>query len=236
MSWTYEWATGLRTLRSLESFLKLVSHAGLSLPKGGMVNGTSAYEPRKGTGAALSGESVPPGAWALIRFWRKAGPSLWFAKDDAFDREFRERFLDLHEAALRGDLRAWLSSPEGALALVLLLDQFPRNAFRGSARMYASDARAREAADAAIAAGHDRKVEESLQVFFYLPLGHSESLADQERCVALSERLGEPNLSHARGHRDIIERFGRFPHRNAILGRDTTPDERKYLDEGGFAG
>jgi uncharacterized protein (DUF924 family) len=236
MSWTYEWAANLGNLRSLEGFLKLASHAGFILPKGATMNAMSADEPRGGRKAASPGERVPPGAWALIRFWREAGPSLWFAKDDAFDREFRERFLDLHEAAVRGDLRPWLSSPEGALALVLLLDQFPRNSFRGSPRMYASDAMARAAADAAIAAGHDRKVEESLQIFFYLPLGHSESLADQERCVSMSERLGEPNLSHARGHRDIIERFGRFPHRNAILGRDTTPDERKYLDEGGYAG
>jgi uncharacterized protein (DUF924 family) len=189
-----------------------------------------------GTGTTDPGEGSWASAKAVVRFWREAGPDRWFAKQDAFDREFRERFFDLHEAAARGELHAWLSSPYEALALLLLLDQFPRNAFRGSPRMFASDGLAREAAGAAIEAGHDRKVDQSLQIFFYLPFGHSENLADQERCVSLTERLGGPDLSYARAHRDIIKRFGRFPHRNAILGRDMTPDERKFLDEGGFSG
>jgi uncharacterized protein (DUF924 family) len=175
-------------------------------------------------------------AGAVVDFWREAGPRLWFAKDDAFDRRFRDRFLPLYEAAARGELSQWPATAGGALALVLLLDQFPRNAFRGTPRMYATDMMAREIAHAAIAAGHDHAVEQPLSLFFYLPFGHSENLADQERSVALARRLGQPNLSHAERHRDIIRRFGRFPHRNPILGRAMTEDEQRYLDEGGYAG
>jgi len=161
---------------------------------------------------------------------------MWFAKDSDFDRLFRERFLARHDAAARGEFAGWLATPEGALALVLLLDQYPRNAFRDTPRMYATDALAREVADAAIAAGHDRAVENDLAVFFYLPFGHSESQSDQERCVELAARLGDPNHSRAKHHCDIVRRFGRFPHRNAILGRVTTAEEQQYLDEGGYKG
>ena len=173
-------------------------------------------------GRPLPAVSIPvAAAAAVVDFWREAGPGLWFAKDSAFDRLFRERFLSLYEAATRGELDEWAATPDGALALVLLLDQFPRNAFRGAPRMYATDAMARKFTTVAIDAGHDRMVDAQLQLFFYLPLGHSENLADQERSVALAVRLGEPSLSHAIGHRDIIRRFGRFPHRNPILGRTT---------------
>ena len=172
----------------------------------------------------------------VVDFWQEAGPALWFAKDAEFDRRFRERFLSLHEAASRGELAGWLTTPNGALALLLLLDQFPRNAFRGTPRMYATDAMAREMAAAAIDAGHDRAVRPELQVFFYLPFGHSENLADQERSVALVRRLGQPDLSHAERHHRIIQRFGRFPHRSPILGRTLSEEEQRFLDEGGFAG
>lgn len=175
-------------------------------------------------------------AGAVLAFWREAGPSMWFAKDPAFDRRFRERFADLHAKAAQGGLRDWLAAPESALALVLLLDQYPRNSFRGTARMYATDVAARAAASAAIAAGHDRVVEPALQVFFYLPFGHSEDIADQDRAVEFCRRLGEPHLSHAEHHREIIRRFGRFPHRNLILGRTMRLEEQKYLDEGGYKG
>jgi uncharacterized protein (DUF924 family) len=191
---------------------------------------------------ALASRAIPAApipvtaAAAVVDFWREAGPGLWFAKDDAFDRLFRERFLSLYAAATRGELDGWAATPDGALALVLLLDQFPRNAFRGTSRMYASDALAREVTTTAIDAGHDRVVDAQLQLFFYLPLGHSENLADQERSVALAERLGEPSRSHAMGHRDIIRRFGRFPHRNPILGRAMRPEEQQFLDAGGFGG
>jgi uncharacterized protein (DUF924 family) len=175
-------------------------------------------------------------AAAVVDFWRAAGAGLWFAKDADFDRRFRERFLPLHEAAVRGELTDWRPWPNGALALLLLLDQFPRNAFRGTPRMFASDAMAREEADAAIAAGHDRAVDAELQMFFYLPFGHSECLADQERSVALARRLGGSYAADAEGSRLIVERFGRFPHRNPVLGRAMTPEEQAFLSEGGFAG
>jgi uncharacterized protein (DUF924 family) len=179
---------------------------------------------------------VPRDPFSIVQFWRNAGPKTWFAKDANFDRRFRERFHDLHEAAARGELGDWLAAPESALALLLLLDQYPRNAFRDTLRMYATDALAREVADAAIAAGHDRAVANDLALFFYLPFGHSESLSDQKRCVELAERLGDPNHSRAKHHYDIVRRFGRFPHRNAILGRVTTAEEQRYLDEGGYKG
>lgn len=188
--------------------------------------------------AVLNAEPGIPAAEAaaVVAFWRDAGPSLWFAKDDGFDRRFRERFLGAHEAAARGELDAWQSTAEGAFALAILLDQFPRNAFRGTARMYDTDAMARRIADAALVAGHDKLIEPALRLFFYLPFGHSESLADQERSVALVRQLGEPSLTHALRHRDIIRRFGRFPHRNPILGRPMRDEEQQYLDNGGFKG
>ncbi len=173
----------------------------------------------------------------VVEFWRAAGPARWFSKDDAFDREFRETFLASHEAAADGRLDDWSASPEGALALLILLDQFPRNAFRGSPRMYATDPIAREIADTAIDANYDTEVAPELRAFFYLPFMHSEDLADQERCVALCEEMGDANtLRHAREHRDIVQRFGRFPHRNAVLGRQSSDDEIAFLDAGGFSG
>jgi uncharacterized protein (DUF924 family) len=177
-----------------------------------------------------------PDAETVVRFWREAGQALWFAKDPAFDQRFRETFLPLHEAAARGELSAWQRTPQGALALLLLLDQFPRNSFRGTPRMYETDALARKVASEAIAAGHDRLVEPALQLFVYMPFAHSEDLADQERSVELVRRLGQPNLGRAEHHRDIVRRFGRFPHRNAILGRTPRPEEQSYLAEGGYSG
>lgn len=187
--------------------------------------------------AAESGDR--PGleeAGAVIAFWRAAGPTMWFAKDSEFDRRFRERFAGLYAAAKSGALEHWLESADGSLGLILLLDQYPRNSFRGTSLMYDTDAAARRAADIAIAARHDRTVEPAMQVFMYLPFGHSEDLADQDRAVALVRRLGEPSQSHATRHRDIIRRFGRFPHRNSILGRIRTPEEQRYLDNGGYSG
>jgi uncharacterized protein (DUF924 family) len=180
--------------------------------------------------------TTPAEAAAVVAFWRDAGPALWFAKDPAFDQRFRERFARTYDTAARGGLRHWTDTADGALALVIVLDQYPRNSFRGTPRMYATDALARRAAATAIAAGHDRRVAPALQLFFYLPYGHSEDLADQEQAVDLCRRLGEPNLGHAIHHRDIIRRFGRFPHRNPILGRAMTADEQAYLDGGGYRG
>ena len=180
---------------------------------------------------------TPAAAAAVVDFWRAAGQSRWFAKDEQFDRQFRERFLALHDAAARGELDSWQESATGALGLLILLDQFPRNSFRGTRRMYATDAQARSIAIAAIRAGHDLAILPPLRVFMYLPFGHSEDLADQERSVELARRNLDPvGLVHAEHHREIVRRFGRFPHRNAILGRASRPDEVRYLAEGGFAG
>jgi uncharacterized protein (DUF924 family) len=172
----------------------------------------------------------------VVDFWREAGQEKWFEKNEAFDNAFRERFIDTHEAAARGDLDGWSDSAEGSLALLILLDQFPRNCFRKSTRMYATDPHALHIARKAIAAGHDRSFGGPIRIFFYLPLAHSEDMRDQEEAVRLNTTVNEEFARHARGHRDIIARFGRFPHRNSILGRDTTPEEQAFLDEGGFAG
>ena len=177
-----------------------------------------------------------PSSDTLLQFWREAGPQRWFRRDDGFDAGFRERFLAAHEAAATGQLDDWGATPDGALALVLLLDQFPRNAFRGTPRMYATDAQARAAADAAIAAGHDLAVDPQLRPFFYLPFMHSEALPDLERCVALNDAIGGEPARYARHHRDIVARFGRFPHRNAVLGRPSSEQEERFLAEGGFTG
>ena len=195
---------------------------------------------RPGIAESMPASSLPhyglKEAERVIAFWWDAGPRLWFAKDPGFDRRFRNAFSRAHEAAASGVLESWLATPEASLALVLLLDQFPRNAFRGTPRMYASDAEGRAAASIAIAAGHDQAFPAELRVFFYLPFAHSEALIDQERAVALVSPLGEPNLSRARHHQDIVRRFGRFPHRNPILGRAMTIEEQCFLDEGGYAG
>lgn len=182
-------------------------------------------------------DPVPPAqAAAVVQFWRDAGSARWFAKDAAFDRQFRERFHDLHFAAAARRCDAWVATAEGALALLLLLDQYPRNSFRGTGHMYATDPLARMFCRQALDAGLDRQVPQDLRLFFYLPLSHSEHLPDQERALALNRALGEPFASHAQGHLDIVARFGRFPHRNAMLGRATTVAEQAFLAEGGFAG
>lgn len=178
-----------------------------------------------------------PTADDVVRFWTDAGRARWFRKDAAFDDEFRSRFLAAHEAAARGELAGWLATSDGALALLVLLDQFPRNAFRGTARVYATDALARNVAHEALARGHDtRAATDDLRNFFYLPFMHSEWLPDQQRALQLCQRLANDARDHATGHRDIVARFGRFPHRNALLGRRTTPQEQAFLDGGGFAG
>jgi uncharacterized protein (DUF924 family) len=169
-------------------------------------------------------------------FWRDAGESAWFDKDPLFDAAFETRFLAAHERAARGEFDGWAATPDGALALLILLDQFPRNCFRGQARMFATDAKAVAIAEAAIAAGHDRAIEPDLRLFVYLPFEHAEDLALQDRCVELFRPLRADYLRFAILHRDIIARFGRFPHRNAVLKRASTAEEEAFLAEGGFAG
>lgn len=176
----------------------------------------------------------------VVAFWRDAGPAKWFAKDLAFDAEITARFEAAHHAAARGELAHWAESWEGALALVLLLDQFPRNIWRGSAHAFATDPLALSIAKTAIAVGRDASVPAELRVFVYLPLEHSEVLADQDQCVALCRALdaasGTEWVKWAEMHRNIIVRFGRFPHRNAMLRRDSTAEEAAFLAAGGFAG
>jgi uncharacterized protein (DUF924 family) len=172
----------------------------------------------------------------IVSFWREAGAERWFTKNQDFDRIITARFLAIHEMAARGELCAWEADTQGALALVILLDQFPRNMFRGSARAFATDPSARAVTDRAIARGFDKKIEKILQQFFYLPL-HSESPADQDRSLQLYEALGDAEqLRFAILHRDVIVRFGRFPHRNGVMNRVTIPAEEEFLKSGGFAG
>jgi uncharacterized protein (DUF924 family) len=172
----------------------------------------------------------------IVRFWRDAGPKAWFAKNDTFDGRCRG-FEAEHHAAARRELAEWETDAEGALALVLLLDQIPRNIFRNSAHAFATDPLAAQVAGRAIERGFDAATDSALRVFFYLPYEHAEDLALQERCVVLTEALGNAEFTkYAKLHRDIIARFGRFPHRNGVLGRRSTPEELAFLADGGFAG
>ena len=177
--------------------------------------------------------SVTPGT--ILAFWYDAGPKRWYTPDNAFDAKVR-RFCGLWQRAAAGELSSWETSDDGALALVMVLDQFPRNMFRGDAKTYASDALAREVAHRAIEHGVDARIDPSLREFLYLPFNHSEHLSDQLRCIELTRAAGNAeNLKWAEHHADIIRRFGRFPHRNRLLGRATTPEEQAFLDEGGFS-
>ncbi|AWB35887.1 DUF924 domain-containing protein [Orrella marina] len=172
----------------------------------------------------------------VVAFWRSAGPSKWFAKDAAFDAEFKGRFMAAHMAAARRELDAWLSHPTGCLALMILLDQFPRNAFRGTAHMFATDSLALSFARQAHARSYQTRIEQDMQVFLVLPFEHSENMDDQTLAVDLCSTLDARTLEFARLHQDIIKRFGRFPHRNAVLGRDTTPEEQRFLEGGDSVG
>jgi len=177
-----------------------------------------------------------PSARDVVDFWRDAGPSRWFAKNEAFDADFIARFARAHQAAARGQLDHWTQDAEGTLALLVLLDQFPRNTWRNNPHMLATDGKALAVAKKAVEAGFDRQMEAVLRPFFYLPFMHSEVLAEQERSVELNAALDANTQRYAVLHRDIIARFGRFPHRNAMLGRASSAEEQKFLDEGGFAG
>ena len=173
----------------------------------------------------------------ILKFWREAGHDRWYKRDDAFDAEVRQRYLELWRKAAAGELSSWEASDDGALALTIVLDQFPRNMFRGDALTYASDRQARDVAARAIDRGADRRIEPTLLEFLYLPFMHSEHLPDQLRCIELfRETANTENKHYAEHHADIIRRFGRFPHRNRILGRETTPEEQAFLDAGGFTG
>lgn len=182
-------------------------------------------------------EAGPPTPADIVGWWLALGAERWFVKDTGIDEAIRGRFGGAYEAAAAGRLDGWEESPEGALALVLLLDQFPRNMFRGDPRAFATDALARVVAGRAVARKFDAVYDNPVRRFFYLPWMHSEELEDQELCVTLCRAAGDAEgLHHAEVHADIIRRFGRFPHRNVILGRDTTAAERAFLQAGGFAG
>ena len=174
----------------------------------------------------------------VIAFWKEAGPGKWFGKDDAFDARFRRGFGDAHCAAARRRLDSWAETPEGSLALLILLDQFPRNVFRGTGHAFATDPLALLFARRALAASHDLQIEGDIRRFFYLPFQHSEDLADQDRQVELFQTRMDrkPDDRWAEHHHAVIARFGRFPHRNLALGRETTPEEQAFLDEDGFRG
>ncbi|HQX93915.1 MAG TPA: DUF924 family protein [Thermomonas sp.] len=170
----------------------------------------------------------------LVDFWRDAGMAKWFRGGEEFDAECRTRWLDAHFAAARREYDGWLDDADGALALVLLLDQIPRNVFRNSGHAFATDPLALHVAARAIDAGHDAKIDASLRFFFYMPFEHSEAIADQDHAVELFSALGNNDLlGYANAHRDVIARFGRFPHRNGALGRSNTLEEQAWLDAGG---
>jgi uncharacterized protein (DUF924 family) len=169
----------------------------------------------------------------VLRFWFEEHPKDWFVKNPAFDAAVRVRFLSLYEDAAAGRLAHWTDAPRSCLALVILLDQFPRNMFRGEARAFATDAQARAAARAILARGWDKAMTQPEQLFAYLPFEHSESLEDQGLSCELMKDFDAEQYRYAARHREIIERFGRFPHRNGILGRQSTPAEIEFLKQPG---
>ena len=174
----------------------------------------------------------------VLDFWFAAGKQKWFAKSDAFDADITERFKVAHEAARDGAMDDWGETAEGMLALIILLDQFPRNMYRGTPEMFAADEKAAGLSKQALQRKYDGEVPEAARQFIYMPLMHSEDLEDQDLCVKLfkADPALADNVSYAVDHRDIIARFGRFPHRNPILGRETTEEEAAFLADGGFAG
>ena len=175
--------------------------------------------------------------WAanVLHFWfEEATPEQWFNKDEAFDQRLRDRFLALHEQVANLSAGACMASRETALAAVIVCDQFPRNLFRGTPRAFATDAKALALADEILARGWDAGMTDNQRLFLYLPFEHAENPAAQARCVALISTLADADLTHwARAHQAVIARFGRFPHRNAILGRVSTPEELEFLRQPG---
>lgn len=189
-------------------------------------------------------DTKDPRAAEVLRFWFGEGPAYgarrrcWFDKDPAFDAEVGDRFLALHEQAAAGALATWRRNAGDCLAFIVLVDQLPRNLFRGSARAFATDALALGAARHALARSYDRDALAVERMFFYLPFEHSEALADQERsCELFAPLAALPETAdtyrYAERHRAIIARFGRFPHRNAALGRGSTPAENEFLAQPG---
>lgn len=178
-------------------------------------------------------------AQEILEFWiNETGPKGWYIADDGLDQKIRDRFLVDWELSAKGQYCDWRTFPDKALSLIILLDQFPRNMFRNDKRAFATDKLARCATRYAIEHGFDKRTPEPERQFFYLPLMHSESLTDQERCVRLIKsrmpNAGATNLPHARAHRELIRRFGRFPYRNEVLGRKSTRAEEEFLEGKGY--
>jgi len=173
-----------------------------------------------------------PSIGDVLTFWF-ADPQRWWKKDPAFDAEIRDRFQTLHDAIGRDEREDWLESPRGALAYVIVLDQFSRNMFRGSACMFESDVRALAAARRTLDRGIDQSLSSDERMFLYMPFMHSEDIVDQDRCVELFASSSQESARYAERHRDIVRRFGRFPHRNALLGRPSTSAELEFLKQPG---
>ncbi len=185
------------------------------------------------------GKLVLVGPDEILKFWLdEVDQKQWYIQDDDLDRKIVEKFEATWIEAMEGSWGLWLTYPSGALAYIILTDQFPRNMFRDSAKAFSSDKMALAVAKQAIHRGWDLKIDEPARQFFYLPLMHSENLCDQERCIRLmKERMpetGESNLIHAKAHREVIRLFGRFPYRNEALDRQMTESEQAYVDEGGY--
>jgi len=176
-----------------------------------------------------------PKATEVLHFWFGEHPKDWFVKNPAFDTQIRSRFLALHEEAAAGQLAHWADEAASCLALVIVLDQFPRNMFRGEARAFATDPLALAAARVILERGWNKAMAQAEQLFAFLPFEHSESLADQVLCCELTKDFDPEQLRYAIRHREIIERFGRFPHRNGILGRESTAAEIEFLKQPGSA-
>ena len=175
----------------------------------------------------------------VLRFWLdEVGPKGWYEGSDDLDKEVRDRFETTWQQARQGTFGLWLTYPCGALAYSILMDQFPRNMFRGTGLAFATDRHATAAVKAAIQRKWDLRIDEPARQFYYMPLMHSENLCDQERCIRMiMERMpqtGADHLLHARAHREVIRMFGRFPYRNEALDRKSTASERKFIESGGY--
>lgn len=175
----------------------------------------------------------------ILSFWLdEVGPEGWYKADDALDTEIRDRFMDTWNGLMSGRHSLWLTYASGSLAYILVADQFSRNMFRDQDLAFASDRIGLAAAKSAVDRNWDMRIDEPARQFFYLPLMHSENLCDQDRCIRLiKDRMpewGESNLHHAKAHREVIRQFGRFPYRNAALGRENTLAEKAYLASGGY--
>ena len=171
----------------------------------------------------------------ILNFWfsERVKP-LWFKKSADFDREIEQRFFDTYQLAKTGELDDWRDRSKNILALIIVLDQFPRNMFRNTSRSFATDDRAVELTKYAVSNNYQQNLSPEERTFLYMPLMHSENKKDQEKCVALFTKLGrEDNLKFAIKHKEIIDRFDRFPHRNEILGRESTPEEKEFLTQPG---